>query len=422
MKKVIWLLGILLMMSCQKSEKIPADLARLYPLSINIKVENPMDVQRKDVLAELAIPDLRAKYSDFNPNAFVAFSDGMELPVQAIDLNGDGEPDEIGILMDMAPSQTKSVDVRYARTGDLTREYTKRTQAELSVKVGGKWKGRKYVGGQFENVKFLRVPPEHTDHSFYIRYEGPGWESDKVGYRFYLDWRNAIDIFGKKTHEMVLQNVGQDGFDSYHEMSDWGADIFKVGNSLGVGSIAMWENGKLTMVAETDSLTSQITDNGPVYSRIRTNYFGWKTDKGKYDLTSDLSISAGKRLTCNTLTISGNPENLATGLVKHENTQYLQSNSDNGSNWQYIALWGKQSLMEDSLGIAVLYKKEDLIGLQEDDTNYIVVLKPSAGKLVYGLLAAWEKEPEGIRTMGAFREYLDGLVKKLDRPVRVSIL
>ena len=97
----------------------------------------------------------------------------------------------------------------------------KRTLAEISHKVNGNWEENKYIGGEWQNVSILKVPQEHTDHSEYIRYEGPGWESDKVGYRFYLDWRNAVDIFGKKTNDMVLQEVGLDGFSSYHEPADW---------------------------------------------------------------------------------------------------------------------------------------------------------------------------------------------------------
>ena len=86
----------------------------------------------------------------------------------------------------------------------------------------------------------LRVPPEHTDHSWFIRYEGPGWESDLVGYRFYLDWRNATDIFGKKDHRYgACKDVGQDGFDSYHEPADWGMDVLKVGESLGIGALGL---------------------------------------------------------------------------------------------------------------------------------------------------------------------------------------
>src|SRR6218665_1759251 len=111
----------------------------------------------------------------------------------------------------------------------------KQTYAELSIKEGGKWVGQKYEGGTFKNVTSLKVPKSHWDHSFFIRYEGPGWESSKIGYRLYLDWRNCIDLFGKVTDTMVLSKVGLDGFESYHHPSDWGMDILKAGKALGVG-------------------------------------------------------------------------------------------------------------------------------------------------------------------------------------------
>jgi len=130
--------------------------------------------------------------------------------------------------------------------------------AEISVKEGGKWNGRKYEGGTFKNVQSLRVPESHTDHSFYIRYEGPGWESNKVGYRLYLDWRNAIDIYGKLTDTLVLPQVGQDGFDSYHKMSNWGADILKVAKGLGVGSIGRVIDNEMYHFKEVDSTFAKV--------------------------------------------------------------------------------------------------------------------------------------------------------------------
>ena len=85
-----------------------------------------------------------------------------------------------------------------------------KTYAEISIKEGGEWNGRKYVGGDsFKNVQELQVPKNHTDHSFFIRYEGPGWENNQVGYRLYLDWRNAIDIYGKKVDSLVLPYVAK---------------------------------------------------------------------------------------------------------------------------------------------------------------------------------------------------------------------
>ena len=296
----------------------------------------------------------------------------------------------------------------------------KKTQAELSHKFGGQFVECVYQGGDFQNVQYLRVPPEHTDHSLFIRYEGPGWESDRVGYRFYLDWRNAIDIYGKKIPEMVLQNVGQDGFESYHEMFEWGMDILKVGESLGIGSIGMWYNGKAERVSITDSVTCKIVSNGPVQSEIRTRYYGWKVDSNKMDLVSNFAINAGSRMTKHTVQIQGETENLCTDLVKHENTQLLQFKNQN-SEWEYLALYGKQSLAGDNLGMVILYRNKDFVEITEDEFSHVVVLKPAEGMLTYYFGAAWEQEPDGIQSREAFEDYLDQTVVGLNAPLIVEL-
>jgi len=393
-----------------------------YPASVSLTAKNETNLSRTDEALALDVEKLNTKAPGFNPNAFVIFCNGAELASQANDQNSDGDPDQIVAIMDFKPGETKKLSLRYATSGVKPREYPKRTQAELSIKVGGKFVDRKYEGGMFQNVQYLRVPPEHTDHSFYIRYEGPGWESDKVGYRFYLDWRNATDIFGKKAPDMALQNVGQDGFDSYHEMSDWGADIFKVGESLGIGSIATWYENKANRVAKTDSMTCAIIANGSVYSQIRTIYYGWQADSNKVNLTSDLSITAGSRLTRNDLLIDGELDNICTGLAKHENTVFFEKQPEAPKDWGYVALWGKQSLAgdNDELGIAVLYQGSQFVQLTEDDLNHVVILKPENGKVSYYFLAAWDQEPDGIKTRDAFVDYLSATVQQLNHPILVN--
>ncbi|MFZ0596753.1 MAG: DUF4861 family protein, partial [Flavobacterium sp.] len=167
---------------------------------------------------------------------------------------------------------------------------TAKTYAEISAKTDGKWEGRKYKGGTvFKNVDRLKLAPEHTDHSFDIRYEGPGWESNRIGYRLYLDWRNAIDIFGKKTSANILPLVGQDNFDSYHEMSDWGADIMKAGKGIGIGSIDRYLNNEKLHFREVDSTIATVV-NKTNESGVKVNYYGWKTATDKINFTSELTI------------------------------------------------------------------------------------------------------------------------------------
>jgi hypothetical protein len=413
------LIVLFTIVGCSESDKLPPELKKEFSESVSFSVENPSDFSRDDASVFLQISDFRTKQPNFNDQAFLIWSADKEVPSQAVDSDGDRKMDEIILNISIAGNEKKDLTVRYAKDGEKSRAYKKRTQAELSHKFDGEFVDRKYIGGNFKNVSYLKLPPDHIDHSGYIRYEGPGWESDKVGYRFYLDWRNAIDIFGKKVGYMVLQKVGQDGYDSYHNPADWGMDILKVGESLGVGSIAMWEDGKANRVAVTENVDCGIAANGPVYSQIRTRYFGWEVGSKKYDLVSDLSITAGSRITKNLLHVEGGAINLCSGLAKYDGTDYFQSDMDKGG-WAYIALYGKQSLAEDNLGTAVLFDTKQLAEINEDELNHVVVLKPHENKVTYYFCAAWEQEPAGIKSKQGFMDYLDQTIKELNVPLMVT--
>lgn len=416
--KLVQAISMIVFLAIRWNSSTNDDLKKTYPESLRFSVKNRAPVPRQDAAIILEIAAIKSRVKDFNENAFLIMANDKEIASQANDLNGDGGADEVVCVADFAAHEAKTLTLRYAKSGAQPRDYPKRTQAELSHKVGGQFVDRKYLGGTFQNVQFLRVPPEHTDHSFFIRYEGPGWESDKVGYRFYLDWRNATDIFGKKTPDMVLQNIGQDGFDSYHAMLPWGMDVLKVGESLGLGSLAMWNDGKAVRVSQTDSLTCAIVANGAVQSQIQTRYWGWRVGANAYHLVSDLSITAGSRLTRHAVDIQGTPANLCTGIVKLENAMLLSS-PEASTGWVYVASYGKQSLAEDNLGMAVLYRKEDLLKVTEDQYSHVIVLKPENGRLTYYFLGAWEQEPNGIKTLEAFQTYLNHAMAELNSPLEV---
>jgi hypothetical protein len=387
-----------------------------YPEHFQITISNSLNVPRKDILVVVSTAQIP---KPFNARAFVVMDGEKEIPAQYN--HADEQNRGIVFVLDaLSASETREISVRFHPSADIHRPYTKRTQAELSYKKGGEWKDREYIGGNFENTQFLRVPPEHKDHSWFIRYEGPGWESDKVGYRFYLDQRNATDVFGKMTEAMVLQKVGLDGFDSYHEMQPWGMDVMKVGKSLGVGSLGSFVNGQAIRIEKTDSVSCRIVENGDVYSSIVTKYNGWMVGDKKYDLHSYLAIHAGTRTTQQTLTVTNNIENVATGIVKDKAATLISKNGDS-KHFGYIATYGKQSLNTDNLGLAVFFDSKQLIELTEDPNSHVIMLKPSNGKLTYYFLSAWEKEPGGIKDQKQFEDSLEQLALELANPVKVIV-
>jgi hypothetical protein len=204
---------------------------------------------------------------------------------------------------------------------------------------------------------------------------------------------------------MVLQRVGLEGLDSYHGLSTWGMDVFKVAESLGVGSIGMWADRKVNMVSVTDSLFCRIVLNGPLQSMVETRYNGWQAGGKKQTLVSRLSILAGSRLTCHDVSFEDPSTQLCTGLILNDSVSVV-SNADGTDPWVYFGTWGFQSLNRDSLGIAVLVHRDDLQEITADKLSHVLVFKPGHTNLRYYFAAAWEKEPGGIRSTADFEQYL----------------
>ncbi|UII23412.1 DUF4861 domain-containing protein [Fulvivirga ligni] len=415
MSRNLWLAALVVLFGCNSNTKNESESTDAESITeFTVVVNNPLSQVRTGTLVMIKAADLP---SNFNKNAFTVMLGEQEVPSQ---YNTKGE-EGIAFVIDTLAAEAKvEYTIDFDVDGERKHDYPKRTQAELSIKKGGKFENREYMGGEFENIDSLRVPDEHTDHSWFIRYEGPGWESDLVGYRFYLDWRNATDVFGKTGHGMELQHVGKDNFDSYHELSDWGMDVLKVGESLGVGSIATYYNDKAMRVAETDSVISKVLENGPVYSAVQTDYFGWKVADTELDLESVISIHAGTRLSKEQLTLENSLENIATGLHKDKGTDLFTSEGDENS-WGYLATYGAQSLNNDNLGLAILFPPKSLKNFTEDAHSHVVTLNPEGNEVTYYFLAAWEKEMDGITTKEQFVEYLNKTAKELAHPVEVLV-
>ncbi|MFH0736456.1 MAG: DUF4861 family protein [bacterium] len=388
--------------------------------SFNIELKNPTELTLTDYLVEANFETLKKQYPTLTETNFEVL---LCEEKQAFQIIKTEKEYSLCFTVNFTPNEEKSVKFIYEKENPV-QIFKQRTYAELSMKPGNIYYDKRFRGDEFKKVNKIKVPSIHTDHDALFKYEGPGWESEKVGYRFYLDWRNSTDIYGKKINELLLENVGTHDTvakdDSYHSMQEWGMDIFKVGNTFGIGSFGMWDQNKVNMVSKTDSVYCEIPYTGPVKAEIKTDYYGWQVNDKKYNLESKISISAGSRLTQVNLSINNNAGNIVTGLAKHNNTEVFKSKTD--GNWKYLALYGKQTLVDenDKLGIAVIYNTKEFVEEIEDSLSYVIKLKPENGNVKYYFCAAWEQEKDGIKTLQEFINYLDETVKLLENPIIIK--
>jgi len=92
----------------------------------------------------------------------------------------------------------------------------------------------------------------------------------------------------------------------------------------------------------------------------------------------------------------------------------ILSSPENEGDWAYLATFGVQTLQEDNLGMAVFYKKKDLIEICNDELSEVVVLKPTDNNITYYSGAAWEHDSSGVKTEADFIEFLNTQLKLLN--------
>ena len=347
---------------------------------------------------------------------YVAEVKGEVVPVE-LSTNVKGEKMLIFPIGEIAPKEEVNVVIRKGSS----EAYPKRAYAELAHKIGGEFVGHKYEGGfSWVKINKITLPGSFRDHSYYIKYEGPGWENDKVAFRYYLDNRNAIDVFGKKTSDLVLPFVGVDGFDNYHNMSFWGMDNMKVGKGLGIGTIAIWDGKNAVRVEKRDSTTCLIAADGKIRSQVKTLYHGWDANGVKCNLSSLITLDAGSRASHMELLVDKDIDNVATGIIKIKDTNYIVSN-EKGSEWSYIATFGKQSLNKDMQGLAIFFRTKQLKEITEDALNYVVVLSPENGYADYYFMPTWELDKNPVVDEAAFKKCIDEVLNRLNSNLDVTV-
>lgn len=356
------------------------------------------------------------------------------IPAQVNDLDGDGKWDEIFIVADFAAKEKKALVLKWSETDP---KFPVRT----SVRFGKR-------AGKEEPVKpaVEEILPANEVHTAlgYQRYQtdGPSWENDKVGFRHYLDGRNAKDVFGKKTPAITPENVGiseKGGVeDNYHQMHDWGRDIFPVGNSVGLGGYALLVNDEIKRLGITakeplnnvKTTTFKIVSEGPENSVLSYKYDNWDIDGKMYQVQETTSIWPGMYGYKNTVSIEGLQGNevFLAALSNINNTNPLQEITSG----DFVCLIQHGHLTYEKqwiLGTAIIVPKEIYKGYIEAPKtakvtdSYLAKLTIKEGEPIsYYAVAGWELSADPkFKDAAYFTKYVTTLAEQLSAKVSIQI-
>jgi hypothetical protein len=324
------------------------------------------------------------------------------IPFQADDTDGDLVPDKLALQCGFSANQKKTLEIYYLPDRVFSPKQTVRVKAGL-------WRA---VGSRTMSVRTDCVSAGLHGESIH-RLDGPAWESEIIAYRFFLDARNAGDLFGKRKETLVLNHISRPGVD-YAGDSDWGRDILNVGESLGLGGFGIWVGDRLQLPVEADSVCCRILADGPVRTIVAITYRGWKIGEESGDITAVFSIWAGERHTSVTLSSDGFPDLcVAAGMVRRENV-IPRFEFDGG--WLYSR--GPGAVDWGELVLAVMFPPDCLLRFGSDEFNHLALLKKGPDGLIrYRYLAYWDREPEPLPD----RDELEELLSESNRLEGASI-
>tara|TARA_R110002051_G_scaffold117009_2_gene190618 strand:- start:20690 stop:21982 length:1293 start_codon:yes stop_codon:yes gene_type:complete len=356
------------------------------------------------------------------------------IPSQTNDIDNDGEWDELFFVMNFEPNQSKNIQLIWV---DKMPKYVVRT----SARFGKRTSSDTPVKPATKEIMLANELPKSLGYQQY-QTDGPSWENDKIGFRHYLDGRNAKDLFGKKSSKMSPENVGINANgeveDNYHVMEYWGRDILAVGNSVGLGGYALATASELMRLGVTvdDSInniektTFQIRTEGPVKSVLDFSYENWEPNDRTYSVNETTTIVPGKYCYQNTVTINGlkGDENLVVGLVNINNDMPLQIIEQN-DDYVILLTHDKQTYNKEWwLGMALLVPKNKYLGYTEApktgklSNTYLAKLKIENNNPVnYYAVAGWELSDIKFKDPEYFKAYAINLADQFSAKIDITI-
>lgn len=332
----------------------------------------------------------REALADYLPDNLVVLpvtvttENGELLPSQCDDMNNDGTWDELVFQCDLKAGETLRV---YFTVSDTQPGFPVRT----NIRFGRMEK-------PFEEVSNdIRMKTNDTKFTAPVyQMEGPAWENDVVAFRNYYDARNGIDIFGKRTPEMVMDSVGVNGRE-YHSLADWGMDILKVGNSLGAGAIAIKIGDSLYRVGPCEQGQYKIITEGPIRSVLELSYKNVPAGDRLYNVTHRISIHGGDHFYRSKVWINDlkGDEELVTGIV---DLHQIPADTLLANSRVILFSHGAQGYSGEMLGMGIVTPADGFVSVSEAPESgpgivntHLISLKADAQKpSEYYFVVGWE--------------------------------
>ncbi len=365
-----------------------------------IVITNPLNLDREFETVELSKKKLDLESSEVLENFSIREIGTTEFLIsQCVDENGDGVSD----VMLFQPKIKAMATNKY----------------ELVVNTDSKSKDAIVYC-------YSRFVPERTDDY--------AWENNKVAFRTYGPiaqkmveekikggtLTSGIDAWLKRVEYPVINKWYEkytNGTGTYHKDTGEGLDNFHVGDSRGIGGVAVKIDS--TYYFSKNFTSWKTITTGPIRTSFILNYADWDAAGNKITEVKHISLDYGSFLSKFEIDITGT-NNLSTGITLHNNDGKTEGNIKQG----WIDYW--QPIDDSELGTGIVFPKKTMLSFEKymnpkkELCNLYASLKVKNNKVIYYTGFGWKKQGE-YTTKQDWENYLAQFASKINNPLIVKI-
>jgi hypothetical protein len=365
-----------------------------------ITVSNDLNADREFETIELSKAALGLKSTDVLEKYGIREIGTSEFLVsQCVDENGDGISDVILFQPTIKAASNKKFEV------------VLNTDAKAKEPI---------------NYCYSRFVPERTDDY--------AWENNKVAFRTYGPvaqkmtedkvkggtLTSGIDAWLKRVEYPIINKWYEkytNGTGTYHKDTGEGLDNFHVGDSRGIGGVAVKVDS--VYYVSKNFISWKTLTTGPIRTSFILTYADRDAAGNKITEVKHISLDYGNFLSKFEISVSGT-KSLSAGITLHDNDGKTEGNLKEG----WIDYW--QPLEDSELGTGIVFPKntgvrfEKYLNPKKDLCNLYVTLKVKHDKVVYYAGFGWKKQGE-FTTKESWEKYLGQFANKIDHPLKVNI-
>lgn len=355
--------------------------------------------------------------------------DGVEIPCQMDDLDGDGGADHLFFLASVKGKGSVEAKVQLWRKGK-PREYKARTFASLMLrnyKIKEKNKHDIYLG-EFSSMR-------GTNPFLAIHQHGAVFESELTAFRIYCSPRQTVDIYGKRKRQLEL--CESEFYPDAKQLAEgFGDDVLVVGDGVGLGALNGWDGEKPTGFTDCDSRLQRVIATGPLRSIVEIVDKNWRQqpDDEPMTLTTRYTIVAGHR-DCRVdatlsvpkgfeITDAMKAHRYFTGITNVKESEKLGDDKGLRGCWGTdYPVTGRDTLThaKETVGLGIYVPQANVVKAADTPRDYGYVVSIPESTITYYISFCSDKEEQGYHSSKEWEAYLKDWSKELKQlPLQIT--